>query len=169
MKTVDMMVDTDDAGCLRTRKSTSSGYLFHGKHLIRAYSSPQSVVAQSSGESEFYGAIKGISSLIGARSMIEEFGSSKELHLHTDASACKAILSRRGLGKTKRIARCYMWAQQRCKKINPRGDYDVHKIGTKLNCADMGAKNLDNSSILRLTPLAGLELRNDVHRLALKV
>ena len=169
VKTFDMMVDTDDAGCLRTRKSTSSGYLFHGRHLIRAYSSTQSVVAQSSGESEFYGAIKGVSSLIGARSMAEEFGSSKELHLHTDASACKSMLSRRGLGKTKHIARCYMWAQQRCKKVNTRGDYDVHKVGTKVNCADLGTKNLDRQSISRLISLAGLELRQDTHQLALKV
>ena len=49
-----MFSDSDGGGCHTTRKSTSSGVLMHGPHLIRAYSSTQHVISMSSGESEFY-------------------------------------------------------------------------------------------------------------------
>eukprot|EP00959_Pyramimonas_sp_CCMP1952_P445729 9332169-Pyramimonas_sp.AAC.1 len=50
----DVYVDSDHAGCLGTRKSTNGGVQFHGRHCIRSYSSTQTVLALSSGESEFY-------------------------------------------------------------------------------------------------------------------
>ena len=136
--------------------------------MIRSYASTQSAIAGSSGGSEFYGAVKGISSVIGARAMSEELGRSRELRVHTDVSACKSMLSRRGLGKTKHIDRCYLWVQQRCKAVNSRGDFSIHKVCTKQNCADLGTKNLDRSSIFRLAELAGLQIRTGVHSLALK-
>jgi hypothetical protein len=126
------------------------------------------VIAQSSGESEFYGAVKGASSVIGMRAMCEELGATKELRIHTDASACKSMFSRRGLGKTKHIDRCYLWVQQRCKAVNPKGDFSIHKVGTKSNCADLGTKNLDRTTIQRLAELAGLKLKTDTHSIALK-
>eukprot|EP00972_Heterocapsa_arctica_P056547 8346871-Heterocapsa_arctica.AAC.1 len=49
------IVDTDYAGCLETRKSTSGGVLMHGCHCIRSWSTTQSVIALSSGEAELYG------------------------------------------------------------------------------------------------------------------
>ena len=50
--------DTDWAGCVRTRKSTSGGCIVVGSHLIKTWSSTQSSVALSSGEAEFYGVVK---------------------------------------------------------------------------------------------------------------
>ena len=50
--------DTDWAGCPRTRKSTSGGCILVGTHLIKTWSSTQQSVAMSSGEAEFYGAVK---------------------------------------------------------------------------------------------------------------
>ena len=50
--------DSDDAGCPVTRKSTSSGDLLHGSHLLKSYSSTQQTLALSSGESEFYATIR---------------------------------------------------------------------------------------------------------------
>eukprot|EP00972_Heterocapsa_arctica_P103210 15210078-Heterocapsa_arctica.AAC.1 len=55
------IVDTDYAGCLETRKSTSGGVLMHGSHCIRSWSTTQSVIALSSGEAELYGIVKGAS------------------------------------------------------------------------------------------------------------
>ena len=45
--------DSNWAGCLRTRKSTSGACFMHGSHLLKAYSKTQSNVALSSGEAEF--------------------------------------------------------------------------------------------------------------------
>eukprot|EP00959_Pyramimonas_sp_CCMP1952_P322694 6752659-Pyramimonas_sp.AAC.1 len=61
----DVDVDSDHAGCLGTRKSTNGGVQFHGRHCIRTYSSTQTVLALSSGESEFYSIVKGISTCLG--------------------------------------------------------------------------------------------------------
>ena len=44
---IDTQVDTDHAGCLRTRKSTSGGSLKVGKHAIKSWSHTQAVVALS--------------------------------------------------------------------------------------------------------------------------
>ena len=51
--------DSDHAGCLRTRKSTSSTKLFYGAHLLRSTRTTQAVISLSSGESEFYALVKG--------------------------------------------------------------------------------------------------------------
>eukprot|EP00972_Heterocapsa_arctica_P098882 14591264-Heterocapsa_arctica.AAC.1 len=50
--TIIAIVDTDFAGCLETRKSTSGGVLMHGSHCVRIWSRTQSVIALSSGEAE---------------------------------------------------------------------------------------------------------------------
>ena len=50
--------DTDWAGCLRTRKSTSGGCLMIGGHLIKSWSSTQPSVSLSSGEAEMVGVTK---------------------------------------------------------------------------------------------------------------
>ena len=41
------------AGCLRTRRSTTGIAAYHGKRVIKAASTTQTVIALSSGESEF--------------------------------------------------------------------------------------------------------------------
>ena len=50
--------DTDWAGCIRTRKSTSGGCLMLGTHLIKTWSATQASVSLSSGEAEFYGVVR---------------------------------------------------------------------------------------------------------------
>ena len=50
---LDSRVDTDHAGCLKTRKSTNGGALTLGNHCIRSWSTTQSVIALSSGEAEY--------------------------------------------------------------------------------------------------------------------
>ena len=48
--TICVTVDTDHAGCLDTRKSTSGGVVMLGTHCIKTWSTNQQVVATSSGE-----------------------------------------------------------------------------------------------------------------------
>ena len=45
-------VDTDFAGCLSTRRSTSGGAAMRGKHLLRHWSLTQATVTLSSAEAE---------------------------------------------------------------------------------------------------------------------
>ena len=61
--------DTDYAGCKKTRKSTSGGVVMWGQHLIKSWSSTQSVIALSSGEAEYYGMVKGSSIGLGIQAV----------------------------------------------------------------------------------------------------
>jgi hypothetical protein len=56
---VEAYVDSDWAGCRKSRKSTSGGILYLGGVAVRAWSSNQNVIALSSGEAEYYAALKG--------------------------------------------------------------------------------------------------------------
>merc|ERR1711895_351289 len=69
VKKIHVWVDTDYAGCRKTRKSTSGGVLMLGEHLIKGWSVTQAVIALSSGEAEYYGIVKG-SSVAWARSVL---------------------------------------------------------------------------------------------------
>ena len=50
--------DSDWAGCLETRKSTSGGILKFGKDILKAWSTTQNTIALSSGEAEYYALVK---------------------------------------------------------------------------------------------------------------
>ena len=56
---VKIVVDSDWAGCSQTRKSTNGGCIMVGYVCLKAWSTTQRVVALSSGEAEYYAAIKG--------------------------------------------------------------------------------------------------------------
>eukprot|EP00972_Heterocapsa_arctica_P098263 14500606-Heterocapsa_arctica.AAC.1 len=73
-KEVSVMTDTDHAGCIRTRRSTTGIVLRAGSHVVRTQSSTQSAISLSSGESEFCGILKGSSAGLGLRSCLEDFG-----------------------------------------------------------------------------------------------
>ena len=99
-----MNVDSDWAGDLLDRKSTSSTYLFHGRNLIRSATSTQTTVALSSGEAEFSALVKGASIGLGAVSLFNDLGAGTlQLELRTDSSAAKGIASRRGVGKVRHV------------------------------------------------------------------
>ena len=70
----DIYSDSDHAGCRRTRGSTTGMVVMHGCHLIEASSSTQKVVSLSSGESEFYAALKASAEGLGLLSMMKDFG-----------------------------------------------------------------------------------------------
>ena len=52
-------VDTDFAGCLITRRSTSGGVARRGHHLIKHWANTQPTISLSSGEAELGGICKG--------------------------------------------------------------------------------------------------------------
>ena len=155
--------DSDDAGCQESRKSTSCGALYHGRHLLKFYSSTQHVISLSSGESEFYAGIKAGSTLLGGLATMMDLGCSLEGALVFDATAAKAMMNRRGHGRAKHIARCYLWLQQ---KVHD-GEISLEKVGTKVNTADLGTKHLEAGRIEELVSLMNLAFPDGKHRLAL--
>ena len=53
--------DSDWAGDKETRKSSSAGVVLVGRHLLKAHTRKQKVIAKSSGEAELYAAAWGAS------------------------------------------------------------------------------------------------------------
>ena len=72
VKILVVWVDTDYAGCKKTRKSTSGGVAMLGTHLIKGWSVTQAVIALSSGEAEYYGIVKSSSVGLGVRSVLSD-------------------------------------------------------------------------------------------------
>ena len=97
--------------------------------------------------------------------MAEDLGSEKGGVLLFDASAAKAMLTRRGFGRAKHIHRSYLWLQQRIAD----GDLSLSKVGTNMNPADLGTKHLDGSRIEELLKLMHLRYETAEHKMTLHV
>ena len=105
------MTDSNWAACPTTRKSTSSSYLALGGHPIFTASSTQGVISLSSGEAEFYGAVRCACRTLGLKSLMTDFGLEVNAKLITDSTACKGLASRRGAGKVRHIHCPALWLQ----------------------------------------------------------
>ena len=143
---LEVYTDTNHAGCIRTRKSTNGGLVLHGVHLLKSWSSTQAVVALSSGESEYYGLVKGVSEALGIRSVLGDWRQAREITIWTDSSAAKGIASRVGLSKrTRHIAVHHLWIQERVES----GDIQVKKVAGEKNPADIATKYLPQEAMNR--------------------
>ena len=93
--------DSDWAGCVTTRRSTSGGIISHGTHFIKAWARTQAVVALSSAEAELYASVKTTAETLGVISLFRDIGVTVSGVVLTDASATLSLIRRRGLGKSK--------------------------------------------------------------------
>ena len=109
-----------------------------GGVAVRAWSSNQSVIALSSGEAEYYAALKGASDALGCQSMLRDLGMQGSITLYTDSSAARGIIHRAGLGKLRHLETGYLWlhAAVKAKKLQIR-----KVLGTE-NPADLLTKHL---------------------------
>jgi hypothetical protein len=124
--------DTDYAGCLRARKSTSGGVIRIGKHIIRGWSNTQGVIALSSGEAEFYGIVKGAAMAMGMRAIIADMGINMSIEIKQDASAARSIAMRKGIGKVRHIEVNQLWIQENVANV----DIQISKVEGEENLAD---------------------------------
>ena len=157
-------VDSDYAGCLRTRKSTNGGSMMHGRHCSTSWSTNQSVLAISSGEAEFYALVKGSSELLGMLSIGVDLSRSLTGHLHSDSSAAIGMSHRRGLGKVKHLHTQFLWVQERVRS----GDFVIHKERTDRNRADLMTKNLARPSMDKFVTMIGYRVPAQANALALR-
>jgi len=160
-KFLDVWVDTDFAGCLKTRKSTSGGMITIGDHVIKTWSTTQTTIALSSGEAEYYGMVRGASLALGVKSMLADLGVEINVRIRTDASAAKGIASRRGLGKIRHIEVNQLWLQE---KVG-NGDIQVMKVKGEVNLADALTKALDGPGTKKHLELSGQEIVEGRHSL----
>ena len=153
-KTLRVYADSDWAGCLKSRRSTSGGVMVLGAHPLRTWASTQKVVATSSSEAELYSMAEAASRALGMRSALEEFGSGAQVVVATDSSAAKAFASTRGLGKMRHLEVKDLWIQG----LVQDGRIKLKKVAGADNPADAMTKFQDRSSLVRLLALVGIRV-----------
>ena len=105
--------DSDWAGDVDSRRSTSGGVVLFRGALLAHWSKTQSNIALSSGEAELNAAVKGLSETIGLYNLISEtWGVTPTAGLCVDASACKGMVLRHGSGKVKHLSVKQLWVQE---------------------------------------------------------
>ena len=100
----------------------------YGSHILKSWSSTQTVIALSSGESEFYSIVKGSSQSLGLQALMKGLNVVGKIKLLTDASNGKAIASRRGLGRVRHIDVSHLWIQEQI----TNGSMELTKIPIRL-------------------------------------
>lgn len=139
--------DSDFACEKETRKSTSGGMVFVGNHLVKSWSSSQTVIALSSGEAEYYALANAGSQALGIRSALVDMGIQLQIRLLRNATTGKAIAMRRGVGKIRHIETTQMWVQEKVQTL----DFEVANICNKYNSADLLTKHLPQVELLDST------------------
>ena len=156
--------DTDHAGCVRTRKSTTGSVIQLGRSVIKATAKGQAVIALSSGEAEYYGLISTASAALGEQAMLADWNISCPVSVNMDATTGISIGSRRGLGKVKHIDTCFLWLQDLVDKQRIR----LKKVNTGDMLADVMTKPLDAGTIRKFLSRMGFNARDGKHDLSLK-
>ena len=125
--------DSDWAGCVSTRKSTSGGVVLIGSHIVHHWSSTQANIAASSAEAELNAISKAAAETLGIADLARDCGQELDKVMKTDSSAANGIVHRRGCGKIKHLETRQLWVQEKVveKKIK------CEKIPREVNFSDM--------------------------------
>ena len=143
--------DANWAGCRKTRKSTSGGGIMKGRHLLKAWSRNQNIVALSSAESEFHATVKAAMEGLGMITMAASFGDKCTVRLHVDASAALGVIQRKGVGKIRHLHTGALWLQEQ----QVRNVVAFQKINGTMNPADLFTKHLSREAMEKYTTMLG--------------
>ena len=154
--TVRIWSDADWASDPVSRKSVSGGLMSIGGVQLGHWSKTQATVALSSGESEFNAVIKALQEGIAIANLFEEMLEARPaIVLYTDASACKGMLLRSGVGRLKHLSTKQVWAQGAVAAYQ----VSVRKIPRAINTADILTHPSGAQGLLNHLHRAGYELR----------
>ena len=149
---LDLFVDSDWAGCLATRRSTTGLIAMLGDHCIKHASLLQSQIGLSSGEAEFYALCRGAATGLGLVSYLKDLGIHAMLRCHSDSSAARAVASRRGLGKLRHVHTRFLWLQSQVAQKSVQ----LRCVHGPQNPADALTKPLSEAELLRHCTKMGL-------------
>ena len=137
-----------------------------GSHIVKSWSTTQTVVALSSGEAEYYGVAKGGCEGIGIAGIVEDLvGVRMVIVMDTDSSAARGTAHRKGVGKIKHLETRTLWVQDQV----ARGRIILNKIDGESNPADLLTKYLSGPKIKQLTLLMPIRFTSGRHPLAPQV
>jgi hypothetical protein len=135
--------DSDFAGCIATRLSTSGGAVMLGTHLLKHWASTQKRITLSSGEAELGAVVRGFSEALGIQSVARDLGVELQPEVHADSSAAIGICRRSGIGKVRHLAVAQLWVQDLVRSRECR----LHKVLGTENPADLMTKPLARAEI----------------------
>ena len=130
--------DTDWAGDRISRKSVTCCVFRAGGCTLATQCIGQSIQAQSSGESEFYGNVSGVSSGLLLQHVLGFLGLSLRLVLETDSAAARGVLNRVGVGRIRHLEVKTLWVQS----LVDAKRLVVRASSGKVNPADIATKIL---------------------------
>ena len=152
---VNVYVDSDWAGCSKTRKSTSGSTVnVLGCNMVSA-ARTQGTLALSSGEAELYAIGQGVSEALFLRSMVLEASLAKKVSViaHTDSTAGKSMATGLGAGKkTKHVELRFLYVQN----LVQMGLLNMAKIDGTRNPADLMTKYVATDVSQRLKAQLGV-------------
>ena len=152
-KDLTVYCDSDHAGCLITRRSTTGIVTMHGSHCIKHSSNVQTTVSLSSGESEFYAIVKAGAVGLSQQALLHDWGIKVNLRVLSDSSAARGTCSRQGLGQTRHVQTRYLWVQ---KKV-ARNELKLEKVATDKNLSDLCTKPLPEAATEKHLRTMGLK------------
>ena len=135
--------DSDFAGEVETRKSTSGGICNIGDHTVKSWSSTQSIIALSTAEAELYAINRNAATTLELQSLMSDLGVSSDIRIFTDASIGKSIASRNGLGKARHISVNELRIQD---KVSSKA-LAIIEIKNQFNPADLMTKHFQGRNI----------------------
>jgi len=146
---LEVVVDSDWAGCPKTRCSTSGGVMKYSGMPLKHWPTSQPTISLSSAEAEAKAITTGCIAGIYAKSLLEGLtGEEHHLEIHTDSSSAKSIAQRRGPGRrAKHLEVQTMWVQQLVKQ----GIIKVVKVATEDNEADPLTKYVPRGILEKLS------------------
>ena len=105
------LTDSNWAACPVTRKSSSATYLMLGKHPIFAASSTQTILSWSSGEAEFYEAVRCACRTLGLQSLMSDLSLEVNAERVKGQLSMQGVCSRRGAVKIRHVHCPVLWLQ----------------------------------------------------------
>jgi hypothetical protein len=135
--------DSDFAGCVFQRLSTSGGAVLLGTHLLKHWASTQKKITLSSGEAELGAVVRGFSEALGIQSVARDLGVELQPEVHADSSAAIGICRRCGIGKVRHLAVAQLWVQDLVRSKACR----LYKVLGTENPADLMTKPLPRTEI----------------------
>jgi hypothetical protein len=109
---ITLLTDSDWAGDVQTRRSTSGVVIQMGRHLLQFSSKLQKTVALSSGEAELNALVSGLTEALGIGSLCTDWHSAVPVQCFCDSSAARGIAHRTGVGKMKHLQVRQLWVQE---------------------------------------------------------
>ena len=124
---------------------------------LKTWSTTQTVVALSSGEAEYYAAVKGCAEALAIQTFCCDLGIEIDVRIWTDSEACKGICGRTGIGKIKHLDVQLLWLQdavrrEKVKLGKIRGDKNPADLMTKHLSRVVIDKNLERLGFKRSRP-----------------